>query len=228
MLLFTSIEHRASNFDLVASSIDLRSYNCPVPIPGPATTALLLIDVQKEYILEGRPLFISDAPKVIDRLAKALALWHRHGWPGVHIHHEEAADAKLFAKGSTAQQPHRALVIRPGDGMIVKSRPGAFFGTDLERWLREKNADAVLLGGFMTHMCCDTTAREAAARGFQVYFPSDGTSSPPLPDRGYGALSPAQIKAQVLTVMQSFATVAPLAELLPADDGAGETPAAAG
>ena len=197
-------------------------------ISNPATTALLLIDVQKEYILEGRPLFISDAPKVIDRLAKALALWHRHGWPVVHIHHEEAADAKLFAKGSTAQQPHRALVILPADGKIVKSRPGAFFGTDLERWLREKAVDAVLIGGFMTHMCCDSTAREADARGFKVYFPTDGTSAPPLPDRGFGIVSPAQLKAQVLTVMHSFAIVAPLAELLPADDGAGASPAAAG
>jgi nicotinamidase-related amidase len=198
-----------------------------VPISHPATTALLLIDVQKEYILEGRPLYIADAPKVIDRLAQALVLWHRHGWPVVHIHHEEAADAKLFAKGSAAQQPHRALVIRPSDGMIVKSRPGAFFGTELEQWLRDKKVDAVLLGGFMTHMCCDTTAREADARGFKVYFPSDGTSSPPLPDRGFGVISPAQLKAQVLTVMHSFAAVAPLAELLPPDDGAGATAATA-
>lgn len=196
-------------------------------IASPATTALLLIDVQKEYILEGRPLFIADSPKVIDRLAKALAVWHRNGWPVVHVHHEEAADAPLFAKGSTAQQPHRALVIRPDDAKIVKSRPGAFFGTSLEQWLREKAVDAVLIGGFMTHLCCDSTAREAAARGFQVYFPSDGTSSPPLPDRGFGALSPAQIKAQVLTVMHAFATVAPLAELLPPGGGTeGTTPAA--
>lgn len=192
-----------------------------MPIENPASTALLLIDVQKEYILEGRPLFIADAPRVIDRLAKALALWHRHGWPVVHIHHEEAADAKLFAKGSTAQQPHRALVIRPEDGLIVKSRPGAFYDTDLEKLLRGKNANAVLIGGFMTHPCCDSTAREAAARGFQVYFPTDGTSAPPLPNRGFGALTSSQVKAQVFTVMQSFATVAPLEELLPTDDGAG-------
>jgi nicotinamidase-related amidase len=199
-----------------------------VPVKNPATTALLLIDVQKEYILKGRPLFITDAPKVIDRLAKALVLWHRHGWPVAHIHHEEAEGSPLFAKGSAAQQPHRALVIRPTDGMIVKSRPGAFYGTDLEKWLRGKNVDAVLIGGFMTHLCCDSTAREAAARGFQVYFPSDGSSSPPLSDRGFGVISSAQIKAQVLTVMHSYATVAPLEQLLPPDDGAGETPAAAG
>ena len=187
-----------------------------MPIASPATTALLLIDVQKEFVLDGRPLAIPDAAKVIDRLVAALALWHQRGWPVVHIHHEEAADAALFAKGSFAQQPHRALAFGANDVQITKRQPGAFTGTQLEKELRIRGVEAVLITGFMTHLCCDTTAREAAARGFSVYFPSDGTSSPPLKDRGFGALSPLQIKAQVHTVMQSFATVAPLAELLPA------------
>jgi ureidoacrylate peracid hydrolase len=34
-----------------------------------------------------------------------------------------------------------------------------------------------VIGGFMTHMCCDSTARQAAERGLDVVFLSDGTAT---------------------------------------------------
>jgi nicotinamidase-related amidase len=39
------------------------------------------------------------------------------------------------------------------------------------------DAKTVAIAGFMTHMCCDTTAREAQARGFEVVFLTDGTAT---------------------------------------------------
>lgn len=187
-----------------------------MPIPHPEKTALLLIDIQKEYFLEGRPLFVPDGAKVLDTLVPAVTLWHQRGWPVVHIYHEAPADSPLFAQGSFAQQPHKALPHREGDLVVTKALPGAFTGTELEAALRAKGVTGVVVCGFMTQLCCDTTAREADARGFAVWFPRDATSCPNLKDRGFGAISAAQVKAQVLTVIQNFATVAPLSELLPA------------
>ncbi len=191
--------------------------NRPVPAPdAPNATALLLIDIQKEYFLAHRPLFVPDGAKVLDRIIPALTLWHQRGWPVVHVRHEAPPDAPLFAKGSFAQQPHKAAPEGPNDLVVMKSKPGAFTGTPLEGELRARGVTAVIVCGFMTQLCCDTTAREADALGFKVFFPDDATSCPPLKDRGYGPLSAAQARAQVHTVIQSFATVAPLASFLPA------------
>ena len=60
---------------------------------------------------------------------------------------------------------------------IEKSFPGSFTGTDLEDWLRKNGIDTITICGYMTHMCCDTTSRQAYHRGFTVEFLSDATGT---------------------------------------------------
>ena len=62
--------------------------------------------------------------------------------------------------------------------------PGSFTGTALEQWLRERGITTVAIAGYMTHMCCDTTARQAVHRGFNVEFLSDATGTLPLSNSG--------------------------------------------
>jgi nicotinamidase-related amidase len=61
--------------------------------------------------------------------------------------------------------------------MIEKNLPGSFTGTDLEAWLRGHDIDTVVIAGYMTQMCCDTTARQAVHLGFSVEFLSDATGT---------------------------------------------------
>jgi len=61
--------------------------------------------------------------------------------------------------------------------MIVKSQYDAFYWTNLEAYLRAKGVEQVLIGGVMTQLCCETTARSAFMRGFEVFFLIDGTAS---------------------------------------------------
>ena len=60
---------------------------------------------------------------------------------------------------------------------MEKTLPGSFTGTDLEAWLRERRVDTVVIAGYMTQMCCDTTARQAMHLGFSVEFLSDATGT---------------------------------------------------
>jgi nicotinamidase-related amidase len=55
--------------------------------------------------------------------------------------------------------------------------PGSFTSTELEMWLRERNVETVVIAGYMTQMCCDTTTRQAMHLGFGVEFLSDGTGT---------------------------------------------------
>ncbi len=70
--------------------------------------------------------------------------------------------------------------------LIEKNLPGSFTGTGLEEWLRERGITTVTIAGYMTHMCCDTTARQAVHRGFDVEFLSDATGTLPLSNSAGG------------------------------------------
>ena len=58
---------------------------------------------------------------------------------------------------------------------IQKNTYDAFWNTGLNDHLNKKNISQLVITGCMTHLCCETTARSAFVRGFEVYFVSDAT-----------------------------------------------------
>jgi isochorismate hydrolase len=67
-----------------------------------------------------------------------------------------------------------------GDKVLRKSQYSAFVGTGLEQRLRTRRITQLLITGVMTHLCCETTARDAFMKGFDVFFVVDGTASKTL------------------------------------------------
>ena len=61
--------------------------------------------------------------------------------------------------------------------VLVKHQYDAFLNTDLEKILRKEKAEQVVICGVLTNLCCETTARGAFMRGFEVYFTKDGTKT---------------------------------------------------
>jgi nicotinamidase-related amidase len=61
--------------------------------------------------------------------------------------------------------------------LIDKKLPGCFTDTPLTDWLNLHRIKTISIAGYMTHMCCDTTARQAMHRGYQVEFLSDATGT---------------------------------------------------
>jgi len=64
-----------------------------------------------------------------------------------------------------------------GERVITKSRYDAFANTELEMVLRSLGIEDLVIGGVMTNLCCETTAREAFVRDFNVFFLADGTAA---------------------------------------------------
>ena len=69
-----------------------------------------------------------------------------------------------------------------GEPVLTKHLPGAFTGTSLEEILRAGGVQRLIVSGFMTQMCVDTTTRQAAHRGFQVTVLSDATAAMAVKD----------------------------------------------
>jgi nicotinamidase-related amidase len=139
--------------------------------------AVLMIDVQREYFTRESPLWIPDGEPVMGRLRELLDDIRRSGGDVIHVQHHEDATSEVFATGTPLVETMDAVAAAGDEPLIVKHLPGAFDGTNLEELLRERDTRTVVIGGFMTHMCCDTTAREAQARGFDVVFLTDGTAT---------------------------------------------------
>jgi nicotinamidase-related amidase len=65
--------------------------------------------------------------------------------------------------------------MRPEDAQITKKRYSAFIqgSSDIERHLRERGIDTLLIAGTATNVCCESTARDAMMLNFKVVMVAD-------------------------------------------------------
>jgi len=139
----------------------------------PRTTALLLIDVQREYVDEDRALYTGNARTILAHLVALRAAAHRVQMPTVFIRHVHAADGSdvgrigdvdptpVFVVGTPGVDIIPALTPREGDIVIDKTRYSAFVGTPLASVLETIGVDTLIVTGLMTNYCSVTTARHA-------------------------------------------------------------------
>ncbi len=144
----------------------------------PPRTALIVIDAQQEYFAPAGKVVLPGGPAAVKKIAEALAWARGRKLPVVHVVHESRKpNAPIFAPGSPALEIHPDASPAPGEPIVQKHMPGSFTGTKLEEILRSQAIERVLIAGFMTQMCVDTTTRQAAHLGFQVTVLSDATAA---------------------------------------------------
>jgi nicotinamidase-related amidase len=162
--------------------------------------ALLVIDVQNEYFTGKLP--ITYPAGSLGNVLRAMDAARAHGVPVVAIQHASPqADAAVFRKGSKEWELHEEVASRPHELLIHKSMPGSFTGTKLEMWLCEREVETVAIAGYMTQMCCDTTARQAMHLGFGVEFLSDGTGTLAVKNAA-GTVSDEELHRAILVTQQ--------------------------
>jgi len=71
----------------------------------------------------------------------------------------------------------RSLEPRPGELVVNKTTYGTFSSTGLDHRLRSLGISALVVGGVVTNVCVETTARDAADRGYQVVLLDDGCAA---------------------------------------------------
>jgi nicotinamidase-related amidase len=155
--------------------------------------ALLVIDEQNEYFTGALP--ITHPAGHLDRILRVMDAASGRIPTVVVQHHSEGLP--IFRKGSPEWELHPEVAARPRDLLIQKSLPGSFTNTPLEQWLRERGISTVSIAGYMTHMCCDTTARQAVHRGFRSEFLSDATGTLPLSNAG-GSVTAEELQRSIL------------------------------
>ncbi|MBN1574038.1 MAG: cysteine hydrolase [Deltaproteobacteria bacterium] len=158
--------------------------------------ALLVIDMQKEYFEEGAPLKVPKGGEVLENIKRLVDAARVKKIPLMHIRHiGKDPDAFVFGAGSPLVKFADELKPKAGEPAITKTRPGSFYMTELDDILLREGVETVVITGLMSFMCCDTTAREAHARGYSVLFVRDATAAIDI-----GGLSADTIHEVVLAV----------------------------
>ncbi len=175
------------------------------------TRALLVIDVQREYFDGALPITYPGGH--LGKILDVMDVARREKVPTAVIrHHQSDPDSPIFRKGSEMWELHPEVAGRPHDCLIDKQLPGSFTGTELETWLQSVSADTVTIAGYMTHICCDTTARQAMHRGLKVEFLNDATGTLNV-ENSAGTVTAQQMHTAILTAQQMF-----ISEVLSTDD----------
>ncbi len=166
----------------------------------PAKTAIVLIEYQNEFTSEGGVLHGAVAP-VMEKtgmLPKTVALVEAARAAGVTIMHapitfapgygelsrhpygilKGVVDGNAFVKGTWGAAIVDDLAPAEGD-IVVEGKRGldTFASTNLDFILRSKGIDTVILAGFLTNCCVESTMRSAYENGYRVITLTDCTAA---------------------------------------------------
>jgi len=164
--------------------------------------ALLVIDVQREYFDGALP--ITHPAGHLEEILKVMDAAHKANLPTAVVrHHQADPESPIFRLNSDEWQLHDEVEQRPRDILIDKQLPGAFTNTGLQDWLEKIGAETVCIAGYMTHMCCDTTARQAFHKGYTVEFMRDATGTLSVQNEA-GSATAEQLQTSILVAQQMF------------------------
>ncbi len=167
----------------------------------PARTALVVVDLQNGFMMEGvAHSLIKGALEIVPnvnklaaglRAAGGVVVWIRNtaseeSFKSWSIAYEKLSNpgrakkrAESLKPGSIGHQVWAGMDVRPDDLIVDKTRFSAFIqgSSNIEALLRERGIDTVLITGTSTSVCCESTARDACMRNFQTVMVSDGLAA---------------------------------------------------
>lgn len=186
--------------DVVEAIANVRGDVRVVRSIDPATTALVVIDMQNFFVAPGAPLEVAAARDIvgnINRLAASMrscggtVAWIRMTFePGELIDHWTAFlpvnggddGPEMFAAIEPGQNGHALwgpLEIHVDDLVVDKRRFSAFIqgSSDLQERLDERGIDTLIIVGTLTNVCCESTARDAMMLNYRVVMVDDANAT---------------------------------------------------
>jgi len=167
----------------------LKAYACPKKVGSQLfnieKAALLILDMQGYFLNPDSHAYVPSAMAILPGLNQVAAFFRSRKRPVIatkHINTVEDAGMmgswwwELITDSHGLSDIHSDLKITRNE-VLRKSQYDAFYQSELTSVLNSYGIDQLVIGGVMTHLCCETTARSAFVRGFEVFFLVDGTAT---------------------------------------------------
>lgn len=198
----------------MAPSITLRTLlGLPVQPASLRDSVLIMIDCQNTY--RRGVMKLEDVEPALAEAARLLTRARKAHIPIIHIMHDAGPGSPYDV---TAEIGHISDEVFPisGEPVIVKKYPSSFFQTDLRARLAATSRRDLVLAGFMTHMCVNSTARDAFNLGYRPTIVASATATRELqgPD-GIPVSAPALQVASLATLGDLFGLVVGKADDIP-------------
>ena len=172
-----------------------------------AESALVLIDCQNTYTrgvmeLDGVSAALDEVATLLDRARTA-------GIPVIHVQHDGGAGSP-YDLGDDIGAIVPLVAPRDGEPVVVKQYPDSFVSTDLDERLKAAGVSNLVLTGFMTHMCVNSTARGAFNLGYAPSVVASATATRSLPGVDGAPLPASAVQSASLAALSDlFAIVVP-------------------
>jgi nicotinamidase-related amidase len=153
--------------------------------------ALLIIDMQNDFVQEDAPLRVAGARAVIPNVLRVLEAFRRRSLPVFHVvrvHRADGSDVEIIRKERFRTSPFAVegtigaaiipdLIPAPGEYILKKVRMSAFLQTELDLILRSLGVDTVVIAGIQTPNCIRTTAFDAVAYNYVTFLVQDAVAA---------------------------------------------------
>jgi nicotinamidase-related amidase len=180
---------------------------------------LIIIDMQ--HCMANPAAGSRNNPQAEDNIAQLLQAWRRADAPVVHVRHISRSPNSMFAPGQSGAAFQDRFTPLPHEHVVEKNVPDAFTNTALERWLRVRGLNELVLVGVSTNNSVESSARTAGNLGFNTVVVSDATFAYAMRDYAGVGRSADEVHAMALAnLMSDYATIQDTRTVLAALDTA--------
>ncbi|MCK6393166.1 cysteine hydrolase family protein [Zoogloea sp.] len=170
-------------------------------------SALILVDAQNTY--RTGVMQLSGVEPALDACASLLARARALKVPVIHIQHDAGPGTPYDIRAEIGAIADKVAPAE-GEPVVVKNYPNSFLNTDLDARLKALGVKNVVVAGFMTHMCINSTGRGAFNLGYAVTVPASATATRPLAAPDGSTVPAAALQAAALAALGDlFAVVVP-------------------
>jgi ureidoacrylate peracid hydrolase len=171
----------------------LKPYQHKKLILKPYSSALMIIDMQNDFLDSKSPSYTEQAKLIIPNIQALLKTARQFKIPVIytaHCHYDPQIDGgmtafwwdeiktkKTLIWGTKGVEIVSELRPQPKEKIIYKHRYSAFYNTELEIYLRGLKVTDLIITGIMTEICVESTVRDAFFRDYRIFVVADATAA---------------------------------------------------
>lgn len=147
-------------------------------------SALIVTDMQEYFLNKNSHAYIPASESIIWDISLLVSFFRKNNRPVIYTRHINTKEnsgmmskwwSEIITKDNFSGLNEKLDI--DGAKIIVKTQYDAFYKTEIEDYLKSRQSKSIVITGVATHLCCETTARSAFIKGFEVYIPADCTAT---------------------------------------------------